>query len=172
MKSELCCELHHHLRIPAQLGLNTQLEQIPAFQDGNRFSPKRWRCIGPSAASQNPLSTSAGSHVLTAQQPPHWNLSTYPPARNPASASRTAHPVVTATREVLTPNPARPRPSRSPSQHGVRQPGSGAAAARRALGAAGRRPGLARCCRPASACLPRPASLRRSSRTAASAPLS
>lgn len=71
----------------------------------------------------------------------------HPPssARTPASACRTARPVVTATREALTPNPARPRPSRSPAQHGDGQPGSGAAAARPALGAAGRCPGLAWC---------------------------
>lgn len=69
------------------------------------------------------------------------------------------------------PNPARPRPSRSPAQHGDGQPGSGAAAARRALGAEGRWPGLARYRRPASVCRPRPASLWRWSKTAASFPL-
>lgn len=69
------------------------------------------------------------------------------------------------------PNPARPRPSRSPAQHGDRQPGSGAADARRALGAAGRWPGLTRWSRPASVCRPRPSSLPHRFRTAASAPL-
>lgn len=108
---------------------------------------------------------SAATARLEPQHPPSS-------ARTPASACRTARPVVTATREALTPNPARPRPSRSPAQHGDGQPGSGAAAARRALGAAGRCPGLAWCRRRVSVCRPRPASLRRRSRTAASDPLS
>lgn len=107
---------------------------------------------------------SAATARLEPQHPPSS-------ARIPASASRTARPVVKATREALTPNPARPRPSRSPAQHGDGQPGSGAAAARWALGAAGRWLGLTRCRRPASVCCPRPASLRHRSRSAASVPL-
>ncbi|KAL1787870.1 hypothetical protein HispidOSU_009931 [Sigmodon hispidus] len=127
--------LHYHLRTPG-LGQtqSLQLGQIPAFRDGNWFFPKFRRRAGPIAAS---LSASEGSCIPSPAP-------AMPEPQSLQSCVCTSQPrrpalyclVVTATREVLTPNPARPRPSRSPAQHGDRQPGSGAAAARRELGAA------------------------------------
>lgn len=103
---------------------STQPRQSPAFQDENCFSPKCRRCAGPSASSQKPaVGLGALTHPELAQQPPGLHPSAHGLGRaaqppRPAPGRR----VVTATRAALTPNPARPRPSRSPISTWRRRP--------------------------------------------------